>query len=48
MDQDDIIIDYNYLWDIVSTPNPKLFPNFIKANETLKRWLTLHGNAYIS
>jgi hypothetical protein len=29
MDQDDIIIDYNYLWDIVSTPNPKLFPNGI-------------------
>ena len=29
MNQDDIIIDYTYLWDIICTPNPKLFPNGI-------------------
>ena len=27
LQDDDVVIDYTYLWDIVCTPNPKLFKN---------------------
>ena len=26
LESDDVVIDYTYLWDLVCTPNPKLFP----------------------